>query len=62
MKKILLIFQILIVCLVVAVWSLIGYGYWMRHQNRKKPCVAYHAGMTLEPGQCMVMELKAVPR
>lgn len=62
MKKLLLIFQILIVGLVVAAWSWLGYTNWTRRQNQKRPCIVYRAGMTLEPGQCMVMELKAVPR
>jgi uncharacterized membrane protein YhhN len=37
--------------------AIILHAFWQRHQNLKKPCIPYHAGMTLEPGQCATMEM-----
>lgn len=45
----------------VMMWLLVGYGMWVRHQNLKRPCVPYHAGMTLEPGQCTVVPVEVTP-
>lgn len=33
----------------------IGYSAYQRHQNRQKPCVPFHQGMTLGPGQCITV-------
>lgn len=46
----------LLLCIVL--WGLIGYGVYRRHQNLKKPCVPFHPGMSLEPGQCASIELR----
>lgn len=43
----------------VFVWASIARRAWVSQHNRPKPCVPYHDGMTLEPGQCASITLKA---